>query len=62
MSLSTMNGDGSLVRCLVERLTTRVSRRMTRERPSMTWDAVPISGCERTWGENTRADFLLAPI
>lgn len=27
MSLSTMNGDGSLVRCLVERLTTRVRRR-----------------------------------
>lgn len=26
MSLSTMNGDGSLVRCLVERLTTRVRR------------------------------------
>lgn len=33
MSLSTMNGDGSLVRCLVERLTTRVRRRMTRGRP-----------------------------
>lgn len=35
MSLSTMNGDGSLVRCLVERLTTRVRRRMTRRRPRM---------------------------
>jgi hypothetical protein len=33
MSLSTMNGDGSLVRCLVERLTTRVRRRMATGRP-----------------------------
>lgn len=33
MSLSTMNGDGSLVRCLVERLTTRVRRRNHRGTP-----------------------------
>lgn len=62
MSLSTMNGDGSLVRCLVERLTTRVRRRMARGRRSSTASGAVPTSREGNWGveENTRADFLLA--
>lgn len=44
MSLSTMNGDGSLVRCLVERLTTRVRRRNHEETPGD-----DIGSCPDLW-------------
>lgn len=52
MSLSTMNGDGSLVRCLVERLTTRVRRLVARGCPRMASDAVPPL-CTRRMGRET---------
>lgn len=68
MSLSTMNGDGSLVRCLVERLTTRVRRRNHGGTPGDDLGSCPDLLVRRrgagrdTQKENTRADFLLAPM
>lgn len=55
MSLSTMNGDGSLVRCLVERLTTRVRRpwRGAAEQGIGSCSASACEGWGRERGENT---------